>query len=85
MTDTCQNFVDNPREQIQRNYARWVDDVCEVCDWKTSITMEEVQSKYSQLAIDLAISELQSIAEISEGETLEAINKRIKHLNGLIK
>jgi hypothetical protein len=84
MTDTCPNFVDNPREQIQRNYARWVDDICEQCDWKTSITMEEVQSMYSKLAIELAVAELVKIEKITDEKTSIEINKRIEYLNGLI-
>jgi hypothetical protein len=70
----------NPRLEIQKKYAKWVDDVCEVCDWKTSITMDEVQGKYSELAIDLAISELSSLAEIATGSILQQIKERIKYL-----
>ena len=65
----------NPREQIQRNYSRWVDDICEVCDWKTSITMDEV---YSRLAIELAIKELSSLTPAS------SIKERIQYLQSLI-
>jgi hypothetical protein len=81
MTDTSNaSEQTNPRLDIQKRYAKWVDDICEVCDWKTSITMDEVQGIYSSLAIDLAISELSSIAEVSTGSILQQINDRIKYL-----
>ena len=81
MTDTSTVSEEtNPRIEIQKKYAKWVDDVCEVCDWKTSITMDEVQGKYSELAINLAISELSSLAEIATGSILQKINERIKYL-----
>jgi hypothetical protein len=73
----------DPKQRIQYDYAEWVDEVSDVCDWKTSISMDEVQSKYSQLAIQLAIKELSSIAEISTGETLRIINERIKYLENV--
>lgn len=75
----------DPRTQIQRNYARWVDDVCEMCDWKTSITMEEVQAQYSKLAIELAIDQLKSL--ISEGNfsvRSETVKQKIYYLQSLI-
>lgn len=68
----------DPRTQIQRNYARWVDDVCEMCDWKTSITMEEVQAQYSKLAIELAIKELSVL------RTNPEVYDRIQYLQSLI-
>lgn len=81
MTDTSNaSEQTNPRLDIQKKYAKWVDDICEVCDWKTSISMDEVQGIYSSLAIDLAISELQSLAEVSTGSILQQINDRIKYL-----
>jgi hypothetical protein len=81
MTDTSTVSEEtNPRIEIQKKYAKWVDEVCEVCDWKTSITMDEVQGKYSELAINLAISELSSLAEIATGSILQKINERIKYL-----
>lgn len=70
----------DPKEKIQHDYAEWVDNVTDVCDWKTHITMEEVQSQYSNLAIKLAIHELSKIAEISTGNVLQTINERISYL-----
>lgn len=81
MKDTKTNSKDvgmDPRTQIQRNYARWVDDVCEMCDWKTSITMEEVQAQYSKLAIELAIKELSVL------RTNPEVYDRIQYLQSLI-
>jgi hypothetical protein len=71
----------NVRERIQHDYSEWVDEICEVCDWKTNITIGEVQAKYSELAIKLAISELSAFA--SE-QYKEAVNDRIKYLQSLI-
>jgi len=79
MKDTNRDLeATNPRKQIQRNYSRWVDDVCEACDWKTSITMEEVQSQYSRLAIELAIKELSAFRADS------VVSERIEYLQTLI-
>ena len=30
------------KEQLLKLYMEWVDDVCEVCDWKTSFDPEEI-------------------------------------------
>jgi hypothetical protein len=68
----------NPRKQIQQDYSNWVDDICEVCDWKTNITMDEVQAVYSRLAIELAIKELSSLTPAS------SIKERIQYLQSLI-
>jgi len=71
----------NPREKIKYDYAEWVDEITDICDWKTNITMEEVQSTYSKLAIHLAIRELQSIAEINaDAATASHLRNRIKYL-----
>ena len=81
MTDTSNvSEATNPRLEIQKKYAEWVDEICEMCDWKTSISMDEVQGVYSSLAIDLAISELRDLAEIATGSILQRINDRIKYL-----
>ena len=86
MTDTSNvSEPTNPRQEIQKKYAEWVDDVCEVCDWKTSITMDEVQDVYSKLAINLAISELKSILEVTtDSATSSRLQYRISYLNSLL-
>ena len=71
----------NVRERIQYDYSEWVDEVCEICDWKTNITMEEVQAKYSELAIKLAINELSAFAA---EQYKESVNDRIQYLQTLI-
>ena len=30
------------KEELYKLYMEWVDDVCEVCDWKTSFDPEEI-------------------------------------------
>lgn len=74
----------NVRERIQYDYSEWVDEVCEVCDWKTNITMGEVQAKYSELAIKLAINELTTFANSINMINTELIKERIKYLQTLI-
>jgi hypothetical protein len=81
-------FVDysllNERERIQYNYRRWVNEYTELFD-KTHVTMDEVQSKYSQLAISFAIDELRRISEISvNSNTRLSIEERINHLQSLL-
>lgn len=71
----------NVRERIQYDYSEWVDEVCELCDWKTNITIEEVQAKYSELAIKLAINELSAFAA---EQYKESVNVRIQYLQTLI-
>ena len=80
------NDSNNPRKEIQKKYADWVDEVCEMCDWKTSFGIDEVQAKYSELAIELVISELDSILEtITDGKTAQKIRDRIVFLRSTIK
>lgn len=63
----------NDREKIKKEYADWVDDVCESCDWKTHFSMNDVQTKYSQIALNYAMSiidealkrELSTLDEVS--------------------
>jgi hypothetical protein len=79
MSDTNRDLeVTNPRKQIQKNYARWVDNICEECDWKTSISMDEVQAVYSRLAIELSIKELSRFSADS------AVSERIRYLQSLL-
>lgn len=70
----------NPKEQIQKDYSDWVDRVCDECDWKTNITMDEVQAVYSRLAIELVIKELLPFAA---EQYKESVNERIKYLQSL--
>jgi vacuolar-type H+-ATPase subunit D/Vma8 len=74
----------NEREKLKYDYRRWVNDYTELLD-KAHVTMDEVQSKYSQLSISFAISELSKISEITtDGKTRLQIEDRIKHLQSLI-
>jgi hypothetical protein len=84
----CEKYVDptllNEREKLKYDYRRWVNDYTESLD-KIHVTMDEVQSKYSQLAISFAISELSKVSEITtDGKTRLRIEDRIKHLQSLI-
>ena len=71
-TKGVKNFDD--RDRIKASYEKWVDEITEVCDWKTNITMEEVQGKYSQLALQYALDILTSI-KVSENPALDVENK----------
>lgn len=74
----------NEREKLKYRYRRWVIDYTGLFE-KSHVTMEEVQSKYSELAINFAINELEKIAEISaDGKTRDGINKRVSYLNSLV-
>jgi hypothetical protein len=84
----CERYIDpsllNEREKLKYDYRRWVNDYTELLD-KTHVTMDEVQSKYSQLAISFAISELDRISESTvDSKTRQTIDERIKHLRSLI-
>lgn len=75
----------NPRQKIKHDYAEWVDEISDTCDWVTSISMDEVQSKYSGLAIKLAITELESILEVTtDSATSVKLHDRISYLNSLL-
>jgi hypothetical protein len=71
-TKGAKNF--NDRDRIKESYERWVDDVTEICDWKTNITMDEVQGKYSEIALKYALDILTEI-ERSEDQALSIKNK----------
>jgi hypothetical protein len=74
----------NPRKRLQHQYAQWVDDVCYMVESKTSVSMDEVQAIYSELAIKLVVKELKEIAGISGHPQRLAILDRIEYLESLI-
>ena len=71
-TKGMENFDD--RDRIKATYEEWVDQITEVCDWKTNITMDEVQGKYSEIALQYALNILTSI-KVSENPALDVENK----------
>jgi hypothetical protein len=71
-TKGVENFDD--RDRIKATYEEWVDQITEVCDWKTNITMDEVQGKYSEIALQYALNILTSI-KVSENPALDVENK----------
>lgn len=71
-TKGVENFDD--RDRIKATYEEWVDQITEVCDWKTNITMDEVQGKYSEIALRYALDILTSV-EKSEDQSLSIKNK----------
>lgn len=77
-------FHNNPREKIQSDYAKWVDTISELYDWKTHITMEEVQNKYSELAIQMLIEELTNLLHMKSEDVPLKLEERIKMLSALI-
>jgi len=81
-TKGVKNF--NDRDRLKESYEKWVDEVTEMCDWKTNITMDEVQGKYSSIALRYALDILTSI-KVSVNPALDVENKIIeidKLLNG---
>jgi hypothetical protein len=79
-TKGTKNF--NDRDRIKEAYECWVDNVTEECDWKTNISMNEVQGKYSELALHYALDILNSL-EKSENQTL-AIKNKIEEINNVL-
>lgn len=75
ITKGRENFDD--RERIKEEYESWVDEVCEECDWKTNITMDEVQEKYSEIALRYALGIIEKFLEMDPGDGLSMMeNKR---------
>lgn len=70
------------RDRIKEEYEKWVDDVTETCDWKTSITMDEVQSKYSEIALKYALNFLESLR--NEKKPMEVVGKKIIEITGIL-
>lgn len=87
MTDISKDSANrNEREELKNIYDRWVEDVCEECDWVTHITQEQVNAKYSEIAINFAISELLAIREtVSDPKVYQKLSARITHLEELVK
>jgi len=79
-TKGVENF--NDRDRIKESYERWVDHVTEECEWKTNITMEEVQGKYSSIALRYALDILTDI-QVSEDQNL-AIKNKITEIDNLL-
>lgn len=65
----------NPIEKIQWEYEEWVDEYTDMLE-KSHVTMEEVQWKYSRLALSWVIRELKVLGT-------EEANKRIEYLETL--
>jgi hypothetical protein len=84
-----ESYVDysklNEREKLKYNYRRWVIDYTAITE-KAHVTMDEVQDKYSSLAIRFAISELQKLSEsCADGKTLDQIRRRAEELEDLLE
>lgn len=79
-TKGVENFDD--RDRIKATYEEWVDQVTEICDWKTNITMDEVQGKYSEIALQYTLNVLTSI-ERSEDQSL-AIKNKISEIDNIL-
>jgi hypothetical protein len=76
-TKNTQDYDD--RDRIKEEYETWVDNVTETCDWKTSITMDEVQAKYSEIALKYALNILESLRD--EKKPMEVVGKKILEIN----
>ena len=79
-TKGMENFDD--RDRIKESYERWVDNVTEECDWKTNITMDEVQGKYSEIALQYTLGILTDI-ERSNDQAL-AIKNKISEIDNIL-
>jgi len=79
-TKGVENFDD--RDRIKATYEEWVDQITEVCDWKTNITMDEVQGKYSEIALRYALDILTNV-EKSEDQSL-AIKNKISEISNIL-
>lgn len=79
-TKGVENFDD--RDRIKAAYEEWVDQITEICDWKTNITMDEVQGKYSEIALRYALDILTSV-ERSEDQSL-AIKNKISEISNIL-
>lgn len=76
----------NEREELKTIYDKWVDGVCEECDWVTHITQEQVNAKYSEIAVNFAVSELLAIREtVSDPKIYQKLSARISYLETLVK
>ena len=79
-TKGIENYDD--RDRIKEDYEKWVDNITETCDWKTSISMDEVQSKYSEIALKYALNLLESLR--NEKNPMEVVGKKILEINAML-
>lgn len=70
----------NDRDRIKAIYEEWTDQVFETCDWKTNFTIDEVQTKYSEIALKYALEKLEEI-KINPSKLSTSINSIKKLLN----
>ena len=74
----------NDREKIKKEYADWVNHVCEECDWKTSITMEEVQAVYSGIALKYALGIIENHLNMSYLDSFRMLQKKRDEIKKLL-
>ena len=74
----------NDREKIKKEYSDWVDQVSEECDWKTSITMDEVQAVYSRIALKYALSIIENHLNMSYLDSFRMLGKKRDEIKKLL-
>jgi hypothetical protein len=81
-TKGAENFSD--RDRIKSRYEEWVDTISEELDWKTSITMEEVQEKYSEIALRYALDIIEQHIQLDEAECYKMLQTKKEEIKKLL-
>jgi hypothetical protein len=67
----------NDRERLKYEYREWVDKVSDECDWKTHFSIEEIQEKYSEIALKYALKIIDECLELNSDQKLVMlVNKK---------
>jgi hypothetical protein len=74
----------NDREKIKKEYSDWVDQVSEECDWKTSITMDEVQAVYSRIALKYALGIIENHLNMNYLDSFRMLGKKRDEIKKLL-
>ena len=78
------DILDEELEKIKKEYSDWVDQVSEECDWKTSITMDEVQAVYSRIALKYALSIIENHLNMSYLDSFRMLGKKRDEIKKLL-
>jgi hypothetical protein len=74
----------NERELMKEEYREWVDRVSDECDWKTSFTIEEINEKWSEIALRYALKIVEDSLELNSNQKLSFLIDKKDEIKNLL-
>jgi len=75
----------NDRELIQYEYREWVDRVSDDIDWKTNFTIDEIQDKYSEIALKYALGIIEKHLEMNHIDSHKMLAVKRSQIKEMLK